>query len=412
MIQLLVFCGVKLLMSGQYNLVSPGGQGRSGSKQPGSSSNGGRGGGGGHRGEVPGSVPGGAGVPGDAYRSPFSPGGQASFVWSERAMPLAHILKDNNLPLVVKISEEANVRTEGENTMDFRQPLLLYREHQVSRLYARNVTSSSAGKKEVGPFVVIPQNYKGLFRPSGQPGSPVTSVSALARLMPVSVLSKTACEGYVCVSPIQSDVIYQKTSLRPGLYVIKDVLEDEITFRVGGQKSKKSKLVRCLRCVNEDGKVSLFPMKATGQFYVAAVDVHSSRYSAVDSASRVYLWSELTSGPDNNNGNVVADLVYGKPPPQECNFTGTLAFKHVTKDNTVIGCSTAEETSPPRLFELSPDKKGPNFLFALNQDCFDSDNPLARCLKFVKQEFARYVAEMKVRRDYEVECVELRESAT
>ena len=39
----------------------------------------------------------------DSYRSPFSPSGQAAFVWSERALPLAYILKDNALPIVVKV---------------------------------------------------------------------------------------------------------------------------------------------------------------------------------------------------------------------------------------------------------------------------------------------------------------------
>ena len=102
-----------------------------------------------------------------------------------------------------------------------------------------------------------------------------------------------------------------------------------------------------------------------------------------------------------------ARLVHGKPPVQECGFTGTLAFKHVTKDTTVIGCTTAQEN--PRLFELSPNK-GPDFVVALNQDCFDNDSHVTRCLKFVKQEFDRYVSEIKVRRDYEVDIAELRES--
>ncbi|KAL8598551.1 hypothetical protein ACOMHN_051339 [Nucella lapillus] len=382
-------------MSGHYSLVTQGLGGRSGGP------------------EVP-------AVPTDAYRSPFSPGGHASFVWSERAMPLTHILKDNSLPLVVKISEEANVRTGGENMMDFRQPLLLYRQHQVSRLYARNVTSSGTSKKEVGPFVVIPQNYQGLFRPTGQPPKPITLVSTIARLMPPSVLSRSPCEGYVCTSATDSDVIYQKTSLEPGLYVIKDLLEDDITVRNNGQKNKKSKLVRCLRCVSEANRTVLFPLKASGQFFLAGLDSgHSGRHSAVvDDASRVFRWTELMTqlspgaqGSDNNNCDITADLVHGKPPPQECSFTGTLAFKHVTTDHTVIGCTTAEDT--PRLFELSPTNTGPSFDFALNQDCFDRDNyPLAQSLKFSKEEFDRYVSEMKVRRDYEVESAELRESST
>ena len=110
------------------------------------------------------------------------------------------------------------------------------------------------------------------------------------------------------------------------------------------------------------------------------------------------------------HSNLTVKLVHGKPPNQECGFTGTLAFKHVTKDRTVIGCTTTEEDDP-RLFELSP-HKGPKFDMALNQDCFDFESPVTRCLKFAKQEFDRYVSELKVRRDYEVESVELRESTT
>ena len=78
--------------------------------------------------------------------------------------------------------------------------------------------------------------------------------------MPVSVLSLSACEGYVCVSPIESDVIFQKTSLTPGVYVIKDILEDEITVHSGGQKNTKSKLVRCLRWVVMTLRVMIMTM--------------------------------------------------------------------------------------------------------------------------------------------------------
>ena len=65
--------------------------------------------------------------------------------------------------------------------------------------------------------------------------------------MPASVLSTARCEGYMCVSPIESDVIYQKTSLQPGIYVIKDLVEDDITVHNVGLTGKKTKLVRCLR---------------------------------------------------------------------------------------------------------------------------------------------------------------------
>jgi hypothetical protein len=106
---------------------------------------------------------------------------------------------------------------------------------------------------------------------------------------------------------------------------------------------------------------------------------------------------------------MMVTLLHGKPPSQECNFTGTLAFKHVIEEKTVIGCTTSEGN--PRLFELSP-LKGPDFVVALNQDCFDLDSPVTRCLKFAKTEFSRYVTELKVRRDYEVDSAEIRESAT
>ena len=65
--------------------------------------------------------------------------------------------------------------------------------------------------------------------------------------MPVSVLSCARCEGYMCVSPIEPDVIYQKMSLQPGVYVIKELVEDDITVHNVGLTGKKTKLVRCLR---------------------------------------------------------------------------------------------------------------------------------------------------------------------
>ena len=89
----------------------------------------------------------------------------------------------------------------------------------------------------------------GLFQRKDQAGSPLTSVSAVARVMPLSVLSLMKCEGYVCVSPIQGDTMYQKSTLEPGVYGIKDIVEDDIVVHLGANKTKKTKLVRCLRYV-------------------------------------------------------------------------------------------------------------------------------------------------------------------
>ncbi|PVD23366.1 hypothetical protein C0Q70_16634 [Pomacea canaliculata] len=344
----------------------------------------------------------------DTYRSPFAPDGHVHFVWSDHASPLPQILKDHSLPLVVKLPDDSVVRAQKDNSLDFRQPLLLFREHQESRLYARSVSEEEGTWMETGPFVVIPANYQGLFRPVGQAAKPVTSVSTLARVMPLSFLSTTTCEGYLCVSPLESDTVYRKCPLPVGLYLVRDVLEDHISVHRSGRKNHKTKLVRCLRCMNDHSTIVLFPLKTQGEFFVAGVEATSPRHASVDESSRVYHWPELFK-PSVQSSPSTFILVYGKPPSQECNFTGVVNFKHVTAEHTVIGCTTADEN--PTLFELSV-RGGSKFIVALNEDNVDVELSLNKCLKFAKQECDRYVSDIKVRRDYEIDNLEIREPQT
>ena len=81
-------------------------------------------------------------------------------------MSLPEILKEKQLPLVVEVSHEDVVAACRVTGFSLHQPLLLFREVLIPKVFARNVVweqtkGQRARFKEVGPYVVIPSDYTG-----------------------------------------------------------------------------------------------------------------------------------------------------------------------------------------------------------------------------------------------------------
>lgn len=86
--------------------------------------------------------------------------GGPSIQWDNKPRTLQEILKENQLPLVVKLSTENML-----SSSDVHKPLVLYKEVKGRKIYCKNVTSvdvlTGAVCREDGPIVVIPETYQG-----------------------------------------------------------------------------------------------------------------------------------------------------------------------------------------------------------------------------------------------------------
>ncbi|XP_012939859.1 uncharacterized protein LOC106012207 [Aplysia californica] len=337
----------------------------------------------------------------DVYKSPFSDSGEEGYQWRAGRQSLEQILREEKLPLVVRLGTESVVR-QKETPVDLQRPILLFQEVKEKKLHARNIQSRAAARdnrviyQEVGPDVIIPQTFEGYFRPLDGKDQPLTSTADLARLMPEMFLSCSPCEGYSCLSKIGGN-LYQKGVLPCGIYYLKNVLEESITY-LNKRKSEKKKLLRCLSCEDEHGKTVLFPMDGNRSFYVAKP---GSRFPKVhlDSSShfRVYRWTDFEA-PRLKGFRV--KMKHGTPPKEDCHFTGFLEFRHVTEDHNVIGCTM---TSSPRLFEMAVTTE-PYFNVAMNSGSLDTTDSLQqKCLKYARQESQLYLNTIKVRKDYDIE---------
>ena len=91
-------------------------------------------------------------------------------IWGDRSASLVNLLKDNVLPVVVKMKTSDMKRKErNESSSLLQQPLLLYKELKGIKVIARNISSLVAVNgtkdgvqyKEGGSVIVLPVDYPG-----------------------------------------------------------------------------------------------------------------------------------------------------------------------------------------------------------------------------------------------------------
>lgn len=91
--------------------------------------------------------------------------GGPSIQWDNKPRTLQEILKENQLPLVVKLSTENMLSSSTKSSSDVHKPLVLYKEVKGRKIYCKNVTSvdvlTGAVCREDSPIVVIPETYQG-----------------------------------------------------------------------------------------------------------------------------------------------------------------------------------------------------------------------------------------------------------
>jgi hypothetical protein len=88
--------------------------------------------------------------------------------WSEETFTIREFIKTFPLPRVVRITnyEEGSVlkNLNVPVDVDITQPLLLFRKYREIKLQGKCLKLQKSGKwKEVGPNVVIPDSFPGMF---------------------------------------------------------------------------------------------------------------------------------------------------------------------------------------------------------------------------------------------------------
>ncbi|RUS83350.1 hypothetical protein EGW08_008897 [Elysia chlorotica] len=330
--------------------------------------------------------------------------GDTNYQWSEHAQSLSEILKQESLPLVVRLCSDNVVKSSAQSPVDLQRPLLLYKEVKGKKLHAKNLRRCSAVRdvnrvvyQLAGSNITFPESFQGFFRAVESRDEPLQVMADVSRLMPASFLNTTPTAGYACISSLGKETLYQKTNLPNGLYRPVNILEDTITY-VNKRKSEKKKLVRCLNCSDERGKFVLFPLEERGRFYIAEPSAKFAKHRNVDSGCRIYKWTEFD--PAKIRGHRVK-MMHGKQPQQECAFTGFVELVHVTEEHTLIG---ATMSSSPRLFEMAVTTE-PFFIVAKNSHDLDTTPLQQRCLKFAKTECDEYMQAIKVKKDYDIDHV-------
>ncbi|XP_041358778.1 uncharacterized protein LOC121375409 [Gigantopelta aegis] len=351
---------------------------------------------------------------GKGYSSPTNPGERVSCVWSEHVMSLSEILGEKRLPVIVEMSHDDVVPSCSVTGFSLQQPMLLFREVLIPKVFARNVVCEQrkgqpASFKDVGPYVVVPVDYPGLFRlvEDSEPNDcSVTSVANIARIMPASFLSMTSVKGYVFLKRRNHTIVYEKKDIIPCFFQVHNIHEDYVTY-VNSRKKEKRKLMLCLRCAVDGGeKEVLLPYETLGTFYVVDRRKGISKFN-IDEDSCLHRITEFVPLLEKNDVTRVK-LVTGDPPSQECHFTGLLRLCHVVQEHTVIACTVSSKA--PTIFELSV-RPHPQFRVAFNTADGQSERVLNDCLVFMKHSFLNFTREMKVRRDYEIEKKDLRENS-
>ncbi|KAK3090702.1 hypothetical protein FSP39_013866 [Pinctada imbricata] len=329
--------------------------------------------------------------------------------WSEAAQPLRQILSESKLPVVVKLWTENQLRAHpGASSSDIHQPLVLYREVEGRKVYAKNVTSVDVLTGAIcreDPVVVMPAGYKGWFRLIDDLDKPMSTISHVARIMPVRFLCCKPTIGFFEIEKPSrtgaTDGLFEQVEAKPGVFMVKNIYEDFVRYTE--KKKIVKRIMRCLVCVSEIGVEIMFPFETEGTFYLVETRKGASKKLNADKVGYVYNIGDMIEA--GLGKNVIISLLCGKPPSKPCGFTNVLKICDLIKDHTVIACTYSDS---PRMLEL-PVAPNPLFVKALNVSNVpggSTNSTYATVLKFLSKNAEEYTHDLKVRYNYSVESVE------
>ncbi|XP_062574976.1 uncharacterized protein LOC134236849 [Saccostrea cucullata] len=325
-----------------------------------------------------------------------------TFVWEKQPKKLLEILKEDRLPVVVRLSTENVLSSEKNSARDVHKPLLLYKEVKGRKIYGKNVTSvdvlTGAVCREDGPVVVIPEKYPGWFRLIDDLDKPLTTVANVARIMPVRFLCCKPVSGFLNIqkgSKSNPDGLYEKLTINPGVYNVLNIHEDFVRY-IDKKKTVKN-LMRCLKCSDNEGTEFLLPFESTGFFYLIESRKTTSKRLNAERCGYVYsIHSMMEAGLSKD---VILSLMHGRPPATPCGFTSVLKICDIIKDHTIVASTLS---STPKLLEL-PIGPTPKFVKATNLDEVQNHPVFQKVQNYLAENADTYANEMKVRHNYNIQ---------
>lgn len=220
--------------------------------------------------------------------------------------------------------------------------------------------------------------------------------------MPVRILSSKFVTGFVIKEEVregESEPLYQKVEVQPGILKVKTLYEDYVRY-ISDRKITKRKLLRCLCSVMDDGTEVLLPFDAEGVFYLVEARKTTSKHINIDDIGYVYSMKDLLKA--GLSKGVYIKLLHGRPPTKHCGFTSVLQVCDVIKDHTVVGCTMNEQK---HMLEL-PVAKIPYFVTPSNATNLYMNGIYAETVSHLEKTSEEYASEIKVRYHYSVETKE------
>ncbi|WAR24437.1 hypothetical protein MAR_038106 [Mya arenaria] len=337
---------------------------------------------------------------------------ETNLIWSDRSLNLIDLLKEIQLPAVVKMNaDEKSVAAGGgggglrkDASAMLKQPMLLFQESKGFKVVARNVSSLVAVKtsrdgvqyKEGGSVIVLPVDYPGWFRILEEDTVPILNMATLARVMPASFLSTRRIPGFSLLDPLnRKDIMYEKLEFPPGVFTLHSVFEDYVKY-TGEKNAVKRKLLRCVVCVTSDGLDVLVPFDVQGEFYVVEHKKPMSKSVKADKNSCAYTLKQLVAMGVFTRP-LVLKLLIGEPPSKPCGFTGVMKVFDIIKDWTVIAQTLDGKR---KLLEL-PVLPFPEFIPSTNgKDLLESGTLRAELSHLRSGAADKYAKEVKVRTSF------------
>lgn len=330
--------------------------------------------------------------------------GGPSIQWDNKPRTLQEILKETQLPLVVKLSTENMLSSSTKSSSDVHKPLVLYKEVKGRKIYCKNVTSvdvlTGAVCREDGPVVVIPETYQGWFRLIDDLDKPLTTVANVARIMPVRFLCCKPITGFLSIQQgnrNNPDGLFEKLTINPGVFNVVNIHEDFVRY-TEKRKTIKS-LLRCLRCSDNEGTEFLLPFESTGVFYLVESRKTTSKKLHAEKCGYVYsMHSMMEAGLAKD---VILSLLHGKPPANPCGFTTVLKICDIIKDHTAVAATLS---GTRKLLEL-PIGPTPKFVKALNIEEIQGHPMYQEIERHLVDNADAYANEMKVRHNYNIQPI-------
>lgn len=331
-------------------------------------------------------------------------------VWSKESLPPKEFVKKYSLPQVARIFDGGADDLKSLAQLDLRQPFLLSKSYSAIKVHARSLQIDCRGSyREVGPAVVIPEDYTGWFTIMSEDGrnqaaQHYSSIEQVANANIRFFLVRNDTPAYR-LSDLRGNAgkfVYTKTTVKVGhvmklLGVFEDITsrQNKLASKFFGANANSCKYAQCL---NYKGEVLFLPFTARGMFYATAT-------KATRCSNQVYLMSQILKFA---KFPLTVRLVCGFLPKVPCNFTGVLRLTCARREDIILACTLLKERNVMLEMDMN---SGFTLCKALEVDHFVHSDLHRSALAFCTDEAEIWRRQMKVMHYVYPETSKLRKSS-